>query len=123
MSKGVRLSEKHGLNPSILVCPVCGKETGEIALLGKLKGDKEAPKYMYSNNPCDECNKKFKEGYVALVEAIQKPKGAERTGRIAFIRRTRLNPGVMDDKCNMAYCDKETMNELMELLNQTNNNK
>lgn len=42
MSKGIRVSEKHGVNPSITICPICGKETG-IALLGKLKGDKEAP--------------------------------------------------------------------------------
>lgn len=40
MSKNIRLSEKHGVNPSIIVCPICDKETG-IALLGKLKGDKK----------------------------------------------------------------------------------
>lgn len=26
MSKGIRLSEKHGVNPSITVCPICGKK-------------------------------------------------------------------------------------------------
>lgn len=41
MGKGVTLSKKHGLNPSITVCPICGKETG-IALLGKLKGDEKS---------------------------------------------------------------------------------
>lgn len=123
MSKGIRLSKEHGVNPSILVCPVCGKETGEIALLGKLKGDKKAPMYMYGNNPCDECKKKFNEGYVALVEAIQKPEEVERTGRMAFVRRSCLNPEVIDEKCNMAYCDKETMDKLMEFSNQTNDNE
>ena len=43
MSKNIILSEKHGVNPSITVCPICGKEIG-IALLGKLKGDEEAPR-------------------------------------------------------------------------------
>lgn len=46
MSKGIRVSEKHGVNPSITICPICGKETS-IALLGKLKGDKEAPRKNY----------------------------------------------------------------------------
>ena len=57
MSKGIRVSEKHGVNPSITVCPICGKETG-IALLGKLKGDKEAPMRMLSD-PCDDCVSKL----------------------------------------------------------------
>ena len=38
----IRLSEKHGLNPTLGVCFFCGEETGEIGLLGKLKGDREA---------------------------------------------------------------------------------
>lgn len=40
MSKGIRVSEKYGVNPSITICPICGKETG-IALLGRLKGDEK----------------------------------------------------------------------------------
>lgn len=57
MSKGIRVSEKHGVNPSITICPICGKETG-ITLLGKLKGDKEAPMRMLSD-PCDDCISKL----------------------------------------------------------------
>lgn len=57
MSKGIRVSEKYGVNPSITICPICGKETG-IALLGKLKGDKEAPMRMLSD-PCDDCVSKL----------------------------------------------------------------
>lgn len=53
MSKGIRVSEKHGVNPSITICPICGKETG-IALLGKLKGDKEAPRKIIGDL-CDKC--------------------------------------------------------------------
>lgn len=45
MSKDIRVSEKHGVNPSITICPICGKETG-IVLLGKLKGDEEAPRKL-----------------------------------------------------------------------------
>ena len=57
MGKSVTLSKKHGLNPSITVCPICGKETG-IALLGKLKEDKEAPRKIIGDL-CDDCISKL----------------------------------------------------------------
>lgn len=41
MGKGVTLSKKHGLNPSMVVCPICGKAES-VALLGHIKGDEEA---------------------------------------------------------------------------------
>lgn len=53
MGKGITLSKKHGLNPSVMVCPICGK-TGDIAILGYIKGDKEAPRYI-QGDICDEC--------------------------------------------------------------------
>lgn len=52
MGKGVTLSKKYGLNPSVIVCPICGKES--IAILGYIKGDKEAPRYI-QGDICDEC--------------------------------------------------------------------
>lgn len=45
MGKGVTLSKKHGLNPSMAMCPICGKAEG-IALLGNIKRDEEAPRYI-----------------------------------------------------------------------------
>lgn len=65
MSKGIRVSEKHGVNPSITICPICGKETG-IALLGKLKGDKEAPMRMLSD-PCDDCVSKLDDDKICIL--------------------------------------------------------
>lgn len=53
MGKGITLSKKHGLNPSIAVCPICGKAES-IALFGHIKGDKEAPRYI-PGDICDEC--------------------------------------------------------------------
>ena len=40
MGKGITLSKKHGLNPSMVICPICGKEES-IAILGHIKGDKK----------------------------------------------------------------------------------
>ena len=57
MSKDIRVSEKYGVNPSITICPICGKETG-ITLLGKFKGDEKAPMRMLSD-PCDDCVSKL----------------------------------------------------------------
>lgn len=53
MGKDIILSKKHGLNPSMVICPICGKEES-VAILGYIKGDKEAPRYI-QGNICDEC--------------------------------------------------------------------
>ena len=53
MGKDVTLSKKHGLNPSMAICPICGKAEG-IALSGHIKGDEEAPRYIHGDI-CDEC--------------------------------------------------------------------
>lgn len=53
MGKGITLSKKHGLNPSMVVCPICGKAEN-VALLGHIKGDREAPRYI-QGDICDEC--------------------------------------------------------------------
>lgn len=56
----ILLSEKYGVNPSIDLCFYCHESKG-IILCGKLKGDKEAPKEMYSSlDPCDKCKEKYK---------------------------------------------------------------
>ena len=51
------LSKKHGVNPSMMICPICDETTG-IALLGKLKGDAEAPRQILGTHPCKECEEK-----------------------------------------------------------------
>lgn len=61
------LSPKHGVNPTLGVCFFCGKETGEIALLGKLPNDKEAPKYcVMSYEPCQKCKEHLKQGVMII---------------------------------------------------------
>ena len=45
MRKGVTFSKKHGLNPSMVVCSICGKAES-VALLGHIKGNEEAPRYI-----------------------------------------------------------------------------
>lgn len=78
MSGRILLSEKHGLNPSIVACPYCGKGKNEIALTG-LAGEEWAKKNGHSDGkmpmyvhlegdiePCEECKKLG----VAMVEVL-----------------------------------------------------
>ena len=88
MSKGIEVSPKHGLNPTIPVCFWCGKDKNEIALLGRIRektknryganvtkrdSDIEAPRRMVIDyEPCDECMKMWDSG-VAVIEVQETP--------------------------------------------------
>ena len=73
MSKGIKISPKHGLNPTIPVCFWCGKQKNEIALMGRMENDIEAPKNMVLDYvPCEECQNHMAMG-VAVLEASDCP--------------------------------------------------
>lgn len=62
MNDSIKLSPKHGLNPSLVKCFWCGEDMG-IALCGRLKGDIEAPRAMITGyEPCDKCREYFSQG-------------------------------------------------------------
>lgn len=65
-SKSIRLSPRHGLNPTMLVCPVCQGDSG-IGLPGYIKGDQQAPRYSLDRQPCQSCQARFDEGYLAFI--------------------------------------------------------
>ena len=67
MKDSIELSPKHGINPSLLKCFICGKDIG-IALLGKLKNDAEAPKEMINGELCEECQKILDAGNKFILE-------------------------------------------------------
>lgn len=63
----IPLSKEFGVNPTMPVCYWCGKDTGEIALLGrnyKEHGrEAQAPSRMILNDePCPECREKLDSG-------------------------------------------------------------
>jgi hypothetical protein len=89
----IRLHPKHGLNPTLVACWLCGSETGEIALLGAACKE-EAPRHMTVNHSiCGKCQGMLDEGRIALIEAVR-PRPAyeggdpepKRTGGLAFIK-------------------------------------
>ena len=56
MSKSIKISPKHGLNPSISTCFWCGKDKNEIILAGRIKDDAEMPMHaVFDYEPCVEC--------------------------------------------------------------------
>lgn len=70
---GIKISPKYGVNPTIPVCFWCGKQKNEIALMGRMKGDIEAPKNMVLDYvPCEECQSHMAMG-VAVLEASDHP--------------------------------------------------
>lgn len=78
MSNSIKLSPKHGVNPTIPVCFFCGEEKNEIALLGRIGDgrkheDFEAPRHMVLDyEPCDKCKEQWSKG-VAIIEVTQTP--------------------------------------------------
>ena len=78
MGNAIKVSPKYGLNPTIPVCFWCGKERGEIALMGRMGNarkheDLEAPRYAIIDfEPCDECKKKMATGFT-LMEVTTTP--------------------------------------------------
>lgn len=65
----VRLSPRHGVNPSIDQCFFCMKDVG-VALLGHLKDDAQAPRCTCFNmDPCAECAEFMKRGIILISVA------------------------------------------------------
>lgn len=63
----MKLSKKHGVNPSIIKCFWCNKDIG-IAMLGQIdKADSKAPDCICTSyEPCDECKEKFDHGITVM---------------------------------------------------------
>lgn len=73
MTGNIRLSDKHGVNPSLGVCFWCGKDDGTVVLAGRLRDDREAPRRaVYSYDPCPTCAAQWEQG-ILLVECSEYP--------------------------------------------------
>lgn len=69
----IKISPKHGLNPSIPLCFFCHRPKNEVVLMGRLKNDQEAPMYcIVDQDPCDECKKDMDMG-IALIGTHNTP--------------------------------------------------
>ena len=109
----LRLSKKYGLNPSILVCPVCGKDIG-VALLGA-NGGKEAPRKITSMDLCDDCKQIVKEGNTFIFCVKQTEKGIQPTG--AYIKISNEYLAISIPSKGIAFMEESEFNKFF------NNNK
>ena len=93
----IKLHPEHGLNPTMPVCIFCGRDTGEIALLGNAYAG-EAPMHMaITDEPCDKCKSEW-----AVGIAIMEYDGQRNTGRVLVITeeatRRWIKPGATLDR-------------------------
>jgi len=105
MSKGIRVSKKHGLNPSINKCLYCGEDKNEIVILGKLPNDEEAPmSAVFNYDPCDKC----KEGMRTGISFFATGKDRKPTGKFVVVREESLDSIVPDEEMreNIRECRK-----------------
>jgi hypothetical protein len=106
MNKSIKLSPKHGVNPSVTHCECCGKEIG-IAMFGKLKGDVEAPKDVFMGL-CDDCQKVIDQQGLMIIEVRDGESGKNpyRTGRLVGITKDakeRMFKGIGSSICYMEH--------------------
>lgn len=82
----IRLHKKFGVNPTISVCVICGRDKNEIALLGASCKEQAPVRMITGIEPCDECRKEYLEvnDGVLLAEAGRDKKP---TGRVIVIKR------------------------------------
>lgn len=132
MSKGIKLSPKHGVNPCIPRCFWCGKEKNQIAFLGRIdREDSEAPmSAVLDYEPCDECKVAQSQG-VTLIEAVYSIPDSEKrppisrdengrlvypTGRYAVMKREAFQRlfGSAPAEASRVCVDTEIMDKMFE---------
>jgi len=99
----IRLSEKHGLNPSLSVCYLCGLDKNEVVIPGRLPGDAEAPrKAVWNKEPCDQCKEYMTQGIILVGvngPEVEMQPFANRTGKFCVLKeeaiKRMLKPGEM----------------------------
>lgn len=101
----IRLSPKHGVNPSLSQCFYCGGDKNEIILPGLMKGDAEAPhRAVWSMEPCDTCKGYMQQGIIVIEVDEAKTKDREnpyRAGNMAvmaeaWVRRVVTDPALAE---------------------------
>lgn len=112
MGRSITISKKHGVNPSILHCECCGKEYG-LALLGKLKGDVEAPKDIRQGF-CDDCQKVIDQKGLMIIEVRDGESGNNpyRTGRIVGITKDAKERVFKDVNSPIVYMEQSLFNQV-----------
>lgn len=112
MSDSIRLSKKHGVNPSITHCKCCGKDIG-IAMFGYLKGDAEAPRDVYMGL-CDDCQKVVDANGLMIIEVRDGESGNNpyRTGRLVGITKEAKERMFKDINSPICYMEQSMFSQI-----------
>jgi len=96
----IRLSPKHGLNPSLGMCFYCQEENGEVIVPGQLHGDVEAPrKAVWHRDPCAGCKGLMEKGIILIsVKTGESGDNPYRTGGWCALKEEAVIRMVSDTK-------------------------
>jgi len=115
----LRLSEKHGVNPAIPLCFLCGKEKNVVLLAGRLLNDEEAPRnVVWDYEPCDECKAYMERGIILIsVKDGETGDNPHRTGGWCVVREEALRKFITPEnhpifKKRMAFLEDTTWDKL-----------
>lgn len=101
MSKdSIRLSPQYGVNPMLCLCFFCHEETGEIAMLGRLAGDVQAPhRGVLNHTPCTKCKEYMEQGVILVaVRDGEIGENPYRTGPLAVVTEDGIRRMIADEK-------------------------
>lgn len=113
----IPLSPRHGLNPMLSVCFFCGAEKNEIALLGKLENDREAPrKGVVDYTPCKACAEMMQRGILLCEVRDNEPdrNNPYRTGPMVVVTEECAGRmGINYSKIRFAFIAKKSLMDLL----------
>lgn len=100
---GIRLSPKHGVNPSLSACYYCGGDKNEIILPGLIRDrdgqDVAAPhRAVWNREPCETCKGHMAAGVICIEVRELEPGPGEptRAGGFAVVRDEAIRRMVND---------------------------
>lgn len=91
---GITLDKKYGVNPSVEICHVCGKEMGVVMFGASYKDENgkpaEAPHKVCMGGICDDCKNVIDNGGIFFIEVRDGESGNSpyRTGRIIAVKES-----------------------------------
>ena len=110
MGKGIKYSKKHGLNPSLLVCPNCGKDIC-IGLFGRINRNDDAMPMKTLGYLCDECKKDY-------TLFLEKDVDCPPTGRMFVSPKSSIVEEYRDK--DLLFITSKTFNEILNNISNGN---
>lgn len=99
------MSDKSHVSMEQHQCPVCGTIHNTNALLIDKRGREVFDRYTVTGlSPCDDCQSRMDDGYVALVAVV--PKGSDGASTFAY-EREELNPSEVSYTGAVAWISRQ----------------